>query len=349
MVGIIRGWCGSALLLLVAVLVQLCLASKKHTNKPVSPNCISKVQRSMDCILSSDNEWVAGKRMDYDYMKVLSKSEWDTCNRPVHEYQWNFSSSCAKHSLKKMYSQQQMCEIVSGKNIMIVGDSISNQMFVTFASMMWPSVVLAPTDDNFQHFDKKIFKDKDGVVTSDYKDSGYNNVAINIPCEDLKHSFTLLFVRNFNLSVNTEADDIWYSGDGQIYRDVPRPWIERIGKLFYVAWSWSFAFIVRHSLGTENVDYLILNRGAHFSKTILEDLETTFSTLAKKYPRLKVMWRNTPMGHVRCDDTMESAPLTEPPDPSRSGPEFHWNTFGLYNRKIREMIEKKFPQVTTLL
>jgi hypothetical protein len=238
MVLLIAWWRYTALYLALLSLVCLPVAEMKHTadpHKPLSQNCIAKVQRTMDCVLSGPkSRWVNGQRINYDYMKVIGKSGWDTCNRPVADYVWNHSTDCARHHLKSTYSRQEMCKIIQGKKIMIVGDSINNQLFVTFASMMWPpsSIVQEPKDDNFQHFDRRVFKDKDGSVTSDYRDSGYNNVAINIPCEDLKHSFTLYFVRNFNISINSVADDYFYSGNGQIYKDVPRPWFDRIGMVF---------------------------------------------------------------------------------------------------------------------
>jgi hypothetical protein len=141
MVLLIAWWRYTALYLALLSLVCLPVAEMKHTadpHKPLSQNCIAKVQRTMDCVLSGPkSRWVNGKRINYDYMKVIGKSGWDTCNRPVADYVWNHSTDCARHHLKSTYSRQEMCKIIQGKKIMIVGDSINNQLFVTFASMMW--------------------------------------------------------------------------------------------------------------------------------------------------------------------------------------------------------------------
>jgi hypothetical protein len=95
----------------------------------------------------------------------------------------------------------------------------------------------------------------------------------------------------------------------------------------------------------DKVDYLIMNRGAHYSPTVMEELEVTFKTVTQTSPTVKVIFRNTPAGHARCGDTLEDAPLKKPPDISGSDPTFKWYTFPKNNKLIREMIQKQFPQV----
>jgi hypothetical protein len=68
---------------------------------------------------------------------------------------------------------------------------------------------------------------------ANYSDSGINHVRMTIPCEDLKHSFKLIFVRNFNLSVNTEVADYFFEHNGQVYKDVPRVWLDHLGLLAF--------------------------------------------------------------------------------------------------------------------
>jgi hypothetical protein len=75
------------------------------------------------------------------------------------------------------------------------------------------------------------------------------------------------------------------------------------------------------------------------------DLEKVFKALVTKYPRLKIIWRNTVVGHAHCTESMAAPPLTEPPNTQLSDPTFHWNIFGTQNRNVRDLIDRKFPQV----
>lgn len=333
-------------LIVIVLLCVLCHATSRKS-KTVSGKCISKVQRDMDCVLEQ-GQWVDGKFEDFKFLTVLQKSDWESCNRPMMNYVWKPPSSCSKIRLKPAYNREEMCEIVGGKTIMIVGDSINNQFFVTLASALWPAEVKEPVDEDFIHYDKTTLYDANGKVTCEfkfdevvifmshhfrflaaiYKDTGYNNVKMVIPCEDRKRSINLVFVRNFNLSTNTEVPDFYYSFNGQVYRDVPRQWIDTVGR--------------------EKVDYLVMNRGAHFSNSIVKEVEIAFTELAERYPKLMVIWRNTPMGHAGCGTMFQNPPLTQPLDESiqnTANPDFHWNTFSRFNVRIRALIEKKFPQV----
>jgi preprotein translocase subunit SecG len=213
--------------------LSVLLASSSSDASAVQ-KCVAKVQKSMDCILSSHNKWVDGKFIEYKAIKTLAKSNWENCNRPVQHYVWNHSTTCSKAKVKTAYSRDEMCRIVSGKTIMIVGDSISNQFFLTFASALWP-LTANGSDFHATHFDKHLFKDKNGTVLLDYRDSGYNDVMISIPCTDMKHGFKLIFVRNYNLTTNSEVPDDYFIGGGHMAKDIPRAWLDRVGNLFIVA------------------------------------------------------------------------------------------------------------------
>lgn len=321
----------------------------------------------MDCVLNYGT-WVSGSFVTYDFLNVLKKSNWDTCNREVLDYVWKFPSHCNKEYLHQLslrppeasssstlslglqpsYSRSDMCSILSGKTIMIVGDSISNEHFVTFASALWPPSEKQPEAPEFEHYDHQYLL-YDDASTFFYNDTGANNVGLTIPCFDddddgdanfedddaddevdvrSKDSFKLIFVRNYNLTTNDDAPDFWFEDHGRKFKDKPRPWLDRIGE--------------------ENVDFLILNRGAHTSTTIIPELERTFSAVHKTYPQLKVMWRNTPSGHPSCGDTLTSPPLKTPPDLSAANSAFHWNSFHHVNTQVRKLISSRFPQVLYL-
>jgi hypothetical protein len=162
-------WWGKEIVFCVFLSLMLLTFSvavaKKHQAKTVSAKCVGKVQKDMDCILGKGGQWVSGKFAPYEYAELLHKSGWEECNRPVLDYVWNFSTSCSKMNLKKAYSRDEMCEVLSGKTVMIVGDSINNQLFVTMASALWPDSAKPMAEKNLYHYDKKVLKDANGVIT----------------------------------------------------------------------------------------------------------------------------------------------------------------------------------------
>jgi hypothetical protein len=99
------------------------------------------------------------------------------------------------------------------------------------------------------------------------------------------------------------------------------------------------------NIGQQKVDYLILNRGAHYSDTMITELTKTLQLLIDRYPKVRILWRSTPSGHISCEDTLQKPPLTKPQDMAVANPQFHWSTFATTNIEVRKLVVKQFPQV----
>ena len=62
-----------------------------------------------------------------------------------------------------------------------------------------------------------------------YSDGGANAVRITVPCERMRDTFNVVFVRNFNLTANGNVDTFKFVTAGE--KDIPRVWFPHIGKL----------------------------------------------------------------------------------------------------------------------
>ena len=103
-------------------------------------------------------------------------------------------------------------------------------------------------------------------------------------------------------------------------------------------------------VGEQKIDVLLLNRGAHYAPLdiVLAELTQTLSALKRAYPKLTIIWRNTPRGHTAAEITnFMGAPLprnyTAPTDLP-----YHWGDILLQNAHIRELLAKNFPGVLYL-
>ena len=141
--------------------MYLVSAEEPPSNKA---SCHDRWQSEIKCVLQ-EGQWAIGKTMNYTYypslVKPTAKDNWSICKHRVMPYVWKSNPKCTEAKLTPTYSQSEICSIVGGRNVMIVGDSISNEFFVTLAASAWlPSIPLVST--NIVHLDSFIRYDKHG-------------------------------------------------------------------------------------------------------------------------------------------------------------------------------------------
>ena len=113
------------------------------------------------------------------------------------------------HTLHKntigISSPAQLCHLISGRNILIVGDSINFQFYASLIQFLWNK-----KDTNIST-----------TVDSQYRKFSHGHSTI-IHCNENSHSFAIHFIRNYGLWLNTKDD----STDGMYYY----PWVNEISK-----------------------------------------------------------------------------------------------------------------------
>ena len=132
------------------------------SSKSSKAECFNRWQKDANCLLQQGH-WVVGSTMNYTFMTALSKfspnEQWGNCTHNEMPYVWESKKSCVKIAIKPAYSQRDRCRIVRGRNIMVVGDSISDEFFVTFASAAWqPKTIIDLADivhlESFRFYNK---------------------------------------------------------------------------------------------------------------------------------------------------------------------------------------------------
>ena len=157
---------------------------------------------------------------------LLSEGSWTRIREPNKQYlpqaaldvdRWQSGKICGKSShypgqkwlwmpsgMYHKFEVSDYCKIIRGRNVLIVGDSLSNQFTSTFISMLWRNKQQLNLTENEFHC---AFR-------------GYCPGRISINCLGDAPPFNITFVRNFYLSL---CDGINYT--------LPRyenPWIGRI-------------------------------------------------------------------------------------------------------------------------
>ena len=147
-----------------------------------------------------------------------------------------------------------------------------------------------------------------------------NNTYI-IPCNGKAPDFKIFHYRNDRVSLKTE------DSFDRHYNFYERPWITE--------------------LKTDKIKLAVFNRGAHFesNELLLEGVATTMNYLAKNYPDLLVIWRNTPHGHLNSTLFVDGPPEKNPPE-LLGGP-YHWSQFHAENVALRNYFTNN-PQLNVI-
>lgn len=87
------------------------------------------------------------------------------------------------------------------------------------------------------------------------------------------------------------------------------------------------------------VDVAVINRGAHYRPTDIfaRDLEAVLRYFRNRFPKLVLIYRNTPPGHKDCEKAWQE-PLHERQDPSTLP--FYWGEFVEQNKVAKELVAR---------
>ncbi|KAL3688526.1 hypothetical protein R1sor_014835 [Riccia sorocarpa] len=87
-----------------------------------------------------------------------------------------------------------------------------------------------------------------------------------------------------------------------------------------------------------DVKVLVMNRGAHYEEdaAYAQALRNIFTILSDRFPHVRVIYRNTPPGHVHCETY--KGPLTERQNASNLP--WHWGEFHRQNQLAAKIVEE---------
>jgi hypothetical protein len=219
-------------------------------------NCYERRQNVTDCICREGHWTSSNNPTQFKYPDAVKKGgtleKWGECKIPPPPWVWKVETSCTKKSIPvRAYSSEIMCQIIRGRNILIVGDSISNEFFHTFLGLAWPSNV---------PFVKKHAALLDEATLSG--DKG-NALIVNITCPKVSQNYAISFVRNYFLTTNTDVHKKYLGLE-------LRSWVNTIVQ--------------------RKIDIVFMNRGAHYmiNDLVLPELKDTFTYLRKNLPKVQI-------------------------------------------------------------
>ena len=203
----------------------------------------------------------------------------------------------------KPWSSRTMCEMMKGKNLLVVGDSLSEEFFFSLLSSLWASVLVsrdAQQNSSANGFRLKIKHDCENFCYDYYPSC---TGPVEILCGELP-SFNIGFARTDNLNI---TDYMWF-------REIER----------------------------QNASVLIMNTGAHYDpiEDELKKIDFTYRYLNENYPSLALIYRTSIAGHDDCDSKFISEPLKEVPTKSHTNPLFHWDDIRSRSLQIQTLLER---------
>lgn len=217
------------------------------------------------------------------------------------KHEWISNPIC--RSPTRRFSAPSFCSLLDGRNVLVVGDSISSHAFASWVNLLLSRLGLSCSPES------NPLKPGSHVQSSRIGRCG---------------NVTMTFVRNDRLSLATEAAP---DADKQVF--IETPWINQL----------------------DNISVLILNRGAHYENDtkVLSDLDATLTHLRERHPGVRVLWRNTPHGHLdwKSHVGLHEKVLDKPPElaPTHA---FHYALFRRQNEAVRAFLAARFPHVLYL-
>lgn len=293
--------------------------------------------------LNSLGMWVDAWSLDPNFEAMYSKA----CHR-IYKYSYEKCSLSSpnvglqytwKSHTQQNYpwNAQHFCRIMNGRHLMIVGDSLNEEMFFSLYSAMTSHVPL--------------YKDATIEQLQSKKDRMYEECK-NAYCELMRPSCDATLVidcgsslPSFNLTLGT---DYYFFEQMKYYTSKygTKPFIgEPDDQNDYNNWVWKIREL--------NVSVLLVNHGAHFlplNESVTKHKEA-MNDLFLLYPELSVIYRNTPPGHLNCNNLYNSPPLTSLQDllpDGKPGNNYHWEEFARVNEAVYELMRTHFPQVVWL-
>lgn len=206
------------------------------------------------------------------------------------------------------------CKIMNGRNLLLIGDSLTQQLYVTIWSTFYSRVILKKGMTI-----EDIEKERELLYTS-CKASYCWHEQLYAPC-------------NGKFQVNCGDDPsffVHYLQTDYLQSD---------------ARDSSYSNYILDN----NISIVLLNTGAHFNENAKDNVNATLWNIFQNNPNISVIFRNTVPGHGFCPDLFTSSPLKSPQNLSdelyAKYHKYHWQYFHQINTDIEILLRDVYPQV----
>jgi len=234
-----------------------------------------------------------------------------------------------------------MCRLAKGRHIMLLGDSMQEELFLTWFSGGLAYAVIpedrASDEVLIKSLKARLYGTCDGSCP--YNKRGPCEGPFEIPCGDGVPSYTISFTKVLHLAPLSSSGD-------------EHPWMSRLVSL--------------------NVSLLLVNSGAHYLPTepLLKNLNEFLQHVYRHLPDISIIYRNTPSGHPNCENHVHDIPLsplsplinnsvpvviasqsntnTNTYDNVTFHPEYKWEEILAQNTDVHSFLAQNYPQVLYL-
>jgi len=231
------------------------------------------------------------------------------------------------------WNKRKMCEIMRGRNLLIMGDSLSEELYLTLVS-----AALA-----------EFFVEEETFAAA-YSFNSTHKQAAREQIEKLR---------------SEKLGTCLYFCEERAAACVDRLNVD-CGAMpnFEVSFQWSDHLILQEGeewnnfaerLRTHNVNMIWMNTGAHYydSINLLPELANTMRRIYALDGNISVVYRSTPPGHMQCEKSFAVSPINSSVEEAAANvfvlnmaakSSYHWSDFDVQNEAIREMLRQQFPQ-----
>ena len=248
---------------------------------------------------------------------------WTYANDPAFWYSWaNHPARCALGA----WNRSDFCAALGGRDILIVGDSISFTYHESLLSALLPDASLRGAALQHPQVDpcpghavcEEEARASSGLPLAQrilpasvrYVRNDFSTLNAHMPSAEVNHQ------------VFTNEGLVLSGGGGARGR----------GRRLYSA------PFVQH---VTNNSLLFINRGAHFreDEEVLQTLRGTFAHLRSQFPGALIVFRNTPPGHVHFENKARPTAARAHFDVGGPGEKYNWEKFLAQNEKVRLLME----------
>lgn len=250
-------------------------------------------------------------------------------------------SKLSKHLNKTnhlhLWSAESMCNILYGRNILFIGDSIQNEFYFEFISAMLHRIISNSTDKD----ELNKLKDKNNFKCSNLCIYDINNhkcetsmKPLNIDCGNNIPSFSVYFFKIYKLACDIMNESL---------QDIESPDLKE------------FKLSLIKDL---NISVIIINTGLHYQndENLILNVNNTLSLIYKLYPSLSVIWRSTSPAHAFSNENILNNPTLKYNNYFYENSENYtawnmykkdwlWDKFKIQNDLVEKLIFDNYPQI----
>ena len=319
-------------------------------NKYYKKSSMMKFQELID-IISYRGEWKYQENKIYpknqcklNYFTDDECSDANIMKSKGWKYSWKLRSNMniqEKNYIENIYnntfSTKKLCQFFNGTNLLLVGDSITEELYMSLLNYITRSQDFDMNNSNTTMNNSNTTMNNSNTTMNNSNTTMNNITTICYPCLDKKTTdcyityqlincniynilnFKIIRVRNdrFLLTNITYKDKSFFEYS----------WIEYLN----------------------NTSIMIVNRGAHYENNIklINDITNTINYITNYYSNILIIWRNTAIGFNEDDyiSTRYKEPLNHTQQQTHINHinlPYHWSEFKIQNNLIKKLINNNF-------